>query len=127
MPLSSSSKWQVSLKVKSVIEANKTRKVSNMFDTFLVLFYHIGVKGFLHLMNMAVTCRMENRIKEYREKRSLSQGKLAELCSVSRQTINAIENNKYDPSLQLAFDIVRHLESTMEDLFIPSKNEGKKS
>lgn len=66
---------------------------------------------------------MENRIKEYREKRSLSQGKLAELCSVSRQTINAIENNKYDPSLQLAFDLARHLGITMEDLFLPIKIE----
>ena len=71
---------------------------------------------------MAVTCTMENRIKEYREKKNFSQGKLAELCSVSRQTINAIENNKYDPSLQLAFDIVRHLESTMEEIFKPSNN-----
>jgi len=35
----------------------------------------------------------------------MSQGKLAEICNVSRQTINAIENKKYDPSLQLAFDI----------------------
>ena len=38
-----------------------------------------------------------------RERKSLSQGKLAELCKVTRQTINAIENNKYDPSLELAF------------------------
>ncbi|WP_088001716.1 helix-turn-helix transcriptional regulator [Gottfriedia solisilvae] len=44
-----------------------------------------------------------NRIKEYREKLEISQGKLADLCHVIRQTINAIENNKYDPSLQLAF------------------------
>lgn len=69
---------------------------------------------------------MENRIKEYREKSGLSQGKLAEICNVSRQTINAIENNKYDPSLQLAFDIARNLGVTMEDLFI-SKNGGKKN
>ncbi|WP_117170130.1 helix-turn-helix transcriptional regulator [Paraliobacillus sediminis] len=70
---------------------------------------------------------MENRMKEYREKNSYSQGKLAELCNVSRQTINAIENNKYDPSLQLAFDIAMYLEITMEDLFIPLGNGGKKS
>ncbi len=68
---------------------------------------------------------MENRIKEYREKSSLSQGKLAELCNVSRQTINAIENNKYDPSLQLAFDTARTLGVPMEDLFI-SENGGKR-
>lgn len=68
---------------------------------------------------------MENRIKEFREKRGLSQGKLAELCLVSRQTINAIENKKYDPSLQLAFDLARHLGTTMEELYQPTyRNEG---
>ncbi|BDH63048.1 transcriptional regulator [Lysinibacillus sp. PLM2] len=69
---------------------------------------------------------MENRIKEYREKDGLSQGKLAELCNVSRQTINAIENNKYDPSLQLAFDIARILRVNMEELFI-SVDGGKEN
>lgn len=76
---------------------------------------------------MAVEYEMENRIKEHREKNSFSQGKLAQLCNVSRQTINAIENNKYDPSLQLAFDIAKYLGITMEDLFIPLENGGKKS
>lgn len=76
---------------------------------------------------MAVVYGMENRMKEYREKNSFSQGELAKLCNVSRQTINAIENNKYDPSLQLAFDIAKHLGITMEDLFIPSENGGKRN
>ncbi|MFJ7840062.1 helix-turn-helix transcriptional regulator [Lysinibacillus sphaericus] len=61
---------------------------------------------------------MENRIKEYREKNSLSQGKLAELCNVTRQTINAIENNKYDPSLELAFTLSYILGPPLEELFI---------
>lgn len=78
-------------------------------------------------MNTEVENGMENRIKEYREKNNFSQGKLAELCNVSRQTINAIENNKYDPSLQLAFDIAKHLGITMENLFIPLENGGKKN
>ncbi len=86
----------------------KAMDVSNMFDTSIALFYYIDVKGFLHIVNVEAD-EMENRIKEYREKNSLSQGKLAELCNVSRQTINAIENNKYDPSLQLAFGIARTL------------------
>ncbi|WP_264190112.1 helix-turn-helix transcriptional regulator [Priestia flexa] len=60
---------------------------------------------------------MENNIKKYREQLNLSQGNLAENCKVSRQTINAIENNKYDPSLQLAFDIARVLGVSMEELF----------
>lgn len=61
---------------------------------------------------------MNNRIKEFRDRKYISQGKLAELCDVSRQTINAIENNKYDPSLKLAFNISRCLGVTMEELFI---------
>ncbi|WP_121610805.1 helix-turn-helix transcriptional regulator [Mesobacillus foraminis] len=69
---------------------------------------------------------MENKIKEYREKNSLSHGKLADLCNVSRQTINAIENNKYDPSLQLAFNIASTLGVAMEELFIP-ENGGKRN
>ncbi|MET3193396.1 helix-turn-helix transcriptional regulator [Gottfriedia sp. OAE603] len=60
---------------------------------------------------------MINRIKEYREKLEISQGKLADLCYVSRQTINAIENNKYDPSLQLAFHIAKNLGIKVDDLF----------
>ena len=66
---------------------------------------------------------MENRIKEYREKNSLSQGKLAELCKVTRQTINAIENNKYDPSLELAFTLSKIFDLSIEELFI-FKHEG---
>ncbi|MEH7239577.1 helix-turn-helix transcriptional regulator [Bacillus sp. JJ1562] len=66
---------------------------------------------------------MENRIKEYREKNTLSQGKLAELCNVSRQTINAIENNKYDPTLQLAFDLARNLGVTVDELFFGGREE----
>lgn len=66
---------------------------------------------------------MENRIKEYREKKTLSQGKLAELCNVSRQTINAIENNKYDPTLQLAFDLAKNLGVTVDELFFGGRRD----
>lgn len=67
---------------------------------------------------------MQNKIKKYREKKSLSQGSLADLCNVSRQTINAIENNKYDPSLQLAFDIATTLGIKVDYLFL-NKGEEK--
>ncbi len=67
---------------------------------------------------------MENKIKELREEKGFSQGKLAELCNVSRQTINAIENNKYDPSLQLAFDLAETLGVTVDELF---KSGGRKA
>lgn len=66
---------------------------------------------------------VKNQIKDFREKKGLSQGKLAELCNVSRQTINAIENNKYDPSLHLAFNIAKYLGITIDELFIPEKEE----
>ena len=46
---------------------------------------------------------MENRIRELRKERGISQEELAKLCHVSRQTVNAIENNKYDPTLAWAF------------------------
>ncbi|MDQ0232634.1 helix-turn-helix transcriptional regulator [Metabacillus malikii] len=60
---------------------------------------------------------MQNKIKEYREKKGISQGKLAELCHVTRQTINAIENHKYAPSLQLAFDLAEQLGVKIDELF----------
>ena len=68
---------------------------------------------------------LNNEIKEYREKSGMSQGKLAEICNVSRQTINAIENKKYDPSLQLAFDIAKKLGVRVDVLFISKGDEQK--
>ena len=60
---------------------------------------------------------MENIIKERRKAKKLSQDELAKICEVSRQTINAIENNKYDPTLQLAFKLAEVLETTVDQLF----------
>ncbi|GIP41059.1 transcriptional regulator [Paenibacillus sp. J31TS4] len=60
---------------------------------------------------------MVNRIKELRKERRLSQEDLAQACRVTRQTINAIENNKYDPSLQLAFQLSRVLGVPVDGLF----------
>ena len=62
---------------------------------------------------------MENTIKARREALGLSQGELAKICGVSRQTINAIENNKYDPTLALAFRLARTLGTTVDGLFTP--------
>lgn len=62
---------------------------------------------------------MENRIRTLRKSLGLSQEELAKRCGVSRQTINAIENNKYDPTLSLAFHLARELESTVDVLFTP--------
>lgn len=66
---------------------------------------------------------MKNHIRETRKAKKLSQQELAEHCNVTRQTVNAIENDKYDPSLQLAFDLAKHLDTTVDDLFISKKME----
>lgn len=62
---------------------------------------------------------MKNRIAELRKQRSLSQGELAVLLDVSRQTVHCIENDKYDPSLPLAFKLARVFELPIEALFEP--------
>ncbi|GGE35906.1 transcriptional regulator [Pullulanibacillus camelliae] len=62
---------------------------------------------------------MENKIRALRKARKLSQEELAKLCGVSRQTINAIENDKYDPTLSLAFKLAERLETTVDELFVP--------
>lgn len=62
---------------------------------------------------------VKNRIRARRKERGLSQEELARLCGVSRQTINAIENNKYDPTLSLAFHLARELDTTVDELFTP--------
>ena len=64
---------------------------------------------------------MENRIKERRKELALSQEELAKRCGVSRQTVNAIENNKYDPTLSLAFRLARELGVTVDGLFTPGE------
>jgi len=64
---------------------------------------------------------MKNQLKVLRAKHDWSQAKLAELLDVSRQTINAIEKGKYDPSLPLAFKIAALFEMKIEDIFDPEK------
>lgn len=61
--------------------------------------------------------RMDNNIKLRRKKLGFKQEDLAQKCNVSRQTINAIENNKYDPSLILAFRLASILQTTVDDVF----------
>ena len=61
---------------------------------------------------------MRNRLKVMRAERDLSQAALADQVGVSRQTINAIETGKYDPSLSLAFDLAELFGVTIEDLFL---------
>jgi len=64
---------------------------------------------------------MKNRLRELRSERGWSQGDLAHRLGVSRQTVNAIENERYDPSLPLAFEIADVFELTIEEVFRPEK------
>jgi putative transcriptional regulator len=66
---------------------------------------------------------MENKIKAMRKLKKFSQDDLARLAHVSRQTINAVENDKYDPELALAFKLARALDTTVDDLFIFTSRE----
>ena len=60
---------------------------------------------------------MKNNIKISRKRTGVSQVNLSEKLGVSRQTINAIENDKYDPSLSLAFKLAKLFDVTVDELF----------
>ena len=60
---------------------------------------------------------MKNSIRDKRKQQGLSQEELAIRCGVSRQTVNAIENDKYDPTLALAFHLARELDTRVDELF----------
>jgi putative transcriptional regulator len=64
---------------------------------------------------------MKNNIKVWRAKNDLTQEDLAKKLSVTRQTINAIERGKYDPSLELAFRLSNFFECGIEDIFTYEK------
>jgi putative transcriptional regulator len=65
---------------------------------------------------------VRNRIRELRLERGWSQAKLGEMLDVSRQSVNAIENERYDPSLPLAFAIARVFDLPIEDIFDDADN-----
>ncbi len=64
---------------------------------------------------------MKNSLAELRDEKGWSQGDLAEKLGVSRQTINALERGKYDPSLPLAFKIARLFKRSIEEIFEPDE------
>ncbi|GIO27376.1 helix-turn-helix transcriptional regulator [Ornithinibacillus bavariensis] len=61
---------------------------------------------------------MKNKIKAIRKKLGITQEQLAKECGVVRQTINCIENDKYDPTLVLAFKLSKTLKVKVDELFI---------
>lgn len=69
---------------------------------------------------------MESRLKTLRQQRGWSQAKLAERLEVSRQSVNAIETGRFDPSLPLAFRIAELFGLAIEDVFVsPSRRSSK--
>ena len=69
---------------------------------------------------------MENRLRPLRAERGWSQQDLAERLEVSRQSVNAIETGKYDPSLPLAFRIAELFDRAIEEIFVsPSRRSSK--
>lgn len=67
---------------------------------------------------------MRNRLRVLRAERDWSQAELAERLEVSRQTVNAIENGRYDPSLPLAFRLAEVFGEPIEAMFFPDGQEG---
>ncbi len=65
---------------------------------------------------------MRNEVRERRERADMSQADLAAAVDVTRQTINAIERDRYDPSIELAFKLADHFDCRIEDLFDPETN-----
>jgi len=62
---------------------------------------------------------MKNDLRERRERADLSQADLAAEVDVTRQTINSIERGRYDPSLELAFELAAYFDCRIEDIFDP--------
>jgi len=69
---------------------------------------------------------LKNRLKVLRAENDWSQARLADEVGVSRQTVNAIETGKYDPSLPLAFGLARVFHVRIEDIFSPEPAAPKK-
>lgn len=67
---------------------------------------------------------MNNHIRALRAERGWSQAELADMLDVSRQSVNAIETGRYDPSLPLAFAIARLFQLPIESIFIPDQESA---
>ena len=68
---------------------------------------------------------MKNKLKQFRETLGLTQEQLGKLVGVSRQAINAIETEKFEPSIWLAYDIAKVFRSNIEEVFLFEERERK--
>ncbi len=85
-----------------------------------MLLYAVLLIGMIYLVS---EIPMKNKLHVLRAERKWSQADLAEHLGVSRQTINALENGKYDPSLPLAFKIAKIFSMPIEEIFYPNEEE----
>jgi putative transcriptional regulator len=69
--------------------------------------------------------QVKNHLRVLRAERNWTQGDLAERLQVSRQTVNSVETEKYEPSLSLAFKIARLFGKRIEDIFEPASPDGQ--
>jgi putative transcriptional regulator len=68
---------------------------------------------------------MKNKLKQFREQFGLTQEQLGNIVGVSRQAINSIETEKYEPSIWLAYDISKVFDITIEEIFLFEESERK--
>lgn len=68
---------------------------------------------------------MENSLREFRDRHDMSQADLATAVGVTRQTINAVEGDRYDPSVELVFKLAAFFECSVEELFHPTIDLGE--
>lgn len=66
-----------------------------------------------------------NHIREIRQRKGITQVKMAEDLQITRQTVNAIENHKYNPSLELALKLIAYFDVPIEELFYLEKSKGE--
>ncbi|UII56285.1 helix-turn-helix transcriptional regulator [Cytobacillus spongiae] len=66
-----------------------------------------------------------NHIKEIRQEKGITQVQMAQDLQITRQTVNAIEKNKYNPSLELALKLIKYFDVPIEKLFYLDESEGK--
>lgn len=92
-----------------------------VYLTNVAFNYNLNVRLTLHQWED----KMKNDVKRRRELKGLTQTELGKAVNVSRQAINAIENNKFDPSIWLAYDLSKFFNCKIEELFNFKESERK--
>ena len=96
--------------------------ISKEVFTYQRIYFIVYVKIYLHFEGGFIV-KVVNHIREIREKRGITQIKMAEDLQVTRQTVSAIEKNKYNPSLELALKLIAYFDVPIEELFYLKEEE----